>query len=113
MTDSEQHTRPTAARFSSSVSVVDNRDSEESPRQYVLDDSSPKHNNNDETENKKANDRSQQRFVSPKWLKKIYHDQLGWIPPKLNVRALKPVVRSAICAWVSNHPSYHATGQDI
>lgn len=41
------------------------------------------------------------------WIKATCDDQLGWISKKMDMRSWKPVIRSAIAAWVrlfDSHP---------
>lgn len=100
MTDNEQRQRPTVAHFSTSVSVVDDDSSSESPSpDEENEQNSGVLNNGTNSETKTTT--SSGRYVSvPTPLKKLWADQVGWVPSKLNARALKPVIRSAVSAWV-------------
>ncbi|KAF8310786.1 hypothetical protein DL93DRAFT_2084164 [Clavulina sp. PMI_390] len=41
------------------------------------------------------------QFSVPTVVKQVAQAQFGWVAPKMNVRSMKPVVRSAVSGWIS------------
>lgn len=84
MTSAEHTSRPQTTRLSVDDDNMHDGDSQHSPKEDEI----------------SARSTTKRRRALA-WIKAVYHNQFSWISGNMSLRSWKPVIRSAIAAWVS------------